>query len=52
MQLNDASDGQPLKIIEDIQIKSTMACGNGKFVVDINGDMAVVYDMQPPYEKV
>jgi len=29
-----------------------MACGNGKYVVDVNGDKAIVYQMEAPYGKM
>ena len=29
-----------------------MACGNGKYIVDANGDKAIVYQMEAPYERV
>ena len=45
-------DDPDLQTVEELQLKSTMACGNGKYVVDANGDKAIVYQMEAPYEKM
>ena len=41
-----------MQIIEEIQLNSPLACGNSSYVLDINADdEAVVYSLQPPYDK-